>query len=104
MWRVYPAKLAFLGVNPTRFELVTSAMRKRLEAFVVVRRCFEKRLFKPDCRASCLQLFVDIHHGNCQRHCQIMVGTAVYNRRNKSNRYVLRGVEHELPQLPDLQP
>jgi len=47
-------------VDPTRLELVTSAMRGRLDAFVVVRNRSENRLDKPGfeaCVSSCSPTF-----------------------------------------------
>jgi len=44
--------------------------RMKTTTFAVVRECAGNRLFKTDCRASCLQLFVNIHSGNCQCRCQ----------------------------------
>jgi hypothetical protein len=45
---VLPANLKKKRVDPTRLELVTSAMRKRLEGFASVRGCSENRLFMPE--------------------------------------------------------
>ena len=38
---ILPAKQGILEVDPTRLELVTSAMRRQHEEFAVVRRCSE---------------------------------------------------------------
>jgi hypothetical protein len=46
--RTFPFRHAVLGVDPTRLELVTSAMRGRSEAFTVVHCRSKNRLNKPN--------------------------------------------------------
>jgi hypothetical protein len=53
-------------VEPRRFGPLTSAVQKRLEAFVAVRGCSENSSFKPDFRGSRSRLFAFIRLDNCQ--------------------------------------
>jgi hypothetical protein len=60
---VYPAKRPFLGVDPTRLELVTSAMRRRSEGFAVVHNRSKNRLNKPNPEISPSWLFASVRAG-----------------------------------------
>lgn len=53
-------------MDPRGLELVTSTMRRRLEAFAVVRECFESRLFKLSLQISRSRSLVGIRPGYCQ--------------------------------------
>jgi hypothetical protein len=60
---VYPAKSPFSRVGPTRLELVTSAMRRRSEGFVVVHYRSKNRLNKPNPEIFPSWLFVIVRAG-----------------------------------------
>src|SRR5215210_3114531 len=54
------------GVDPTRLELVTSAMRRRRQGVLGVSGRFKIPLSKPDSHISRFPLFTDVCPGNCQ--------------------------------------
>jgi hypothetical protein len=66
LYRVLPAKRRISGVDPTRLELVTSAMRRRLHSVAVVYRCLKIPANEQIFWTTCFQLFVGICSGNCQ--------------------------------------
>jgi hypothetical protein len=70
---ISPVIRPLFGVDPTRLELVTSAMRGRLNAFAVDRGGSENRLSKPYYLNSRFRLFTSIRSGNCQRYCQTLI-------------------------------
>jgi hypothetical protein len=73
MRHVYPAKSPFYGVDPTRLELVTSAMRRRRDNIAVVRHRSEKRLNKPDSRFVLPQVLAIVRVG-CRQTVVSCVG------------------------------
>jgi hypothetical protein len=66
MSRICPAKTLVFGVDPTRLELVTSAMRRRPEGFAGVRGYPENRLDKSNSYTLRLLVFAGIRPGYCQ--------------------------------------
>jgi hypothetical protein len=60
---VLPANRDKKKVDPTRLELVTSAMRRRSEDFAVVRRRSKMRLNRPNLRSGLPQMFADVRLG-----------------------------------------
>jgi hypothetical protein len=63
---VLPAKAEFLKVDPTRLELVTSAMRRQREEFVTVRWCSKTPANKHILLGLMSPVFAIVHLGWCQ--------------------------------------
>jgi hypothetical protein len=61
--QVLPANQPKKRVDPTRLELVTSAMRGRSEGFAVIRRRSEMRLNKLDSRSVPSRMFAVVRVG-----------------------------------------
>ena len=62
----FPLIYEVLRVDPTRLELVTSAMRRQHEEFAVVRRCSEMPANKHIYLKLLSPVFAVVHLGWCQ--------------------------------------
>ena len=66
MLYILPAKTKVLGVDPTRLELVASAMRRQHEEFAVVRQCSKTPANKHIHFKLLSPVFAVVHLGWCQ--------------------------------------